>query len=238
MNLQEHIKNKISEPSDDEKLAVNIMRTVGMLDELKLDYAILGSCGIQSYFDYFLRLPNDLDILIHYENLFKIKNYCQEHNHEFVEQLGRTKISINELSIHIIPDKLNSIDKVTNKIFTRIDLSRFIKHSPKRKVKLLNSSFCPEVHVFSLEVNLLVELVRPIYTGSLMNIFYVMRYLEIDFYLFKTLYSENVDLKEIIVFRLEEYPSKIEKMSYLSNSDIKLAIEKITSLRNSLTKTL
>ena len=60
------------------------------------------------------REPNDLDLVIIYDNLAKIQAYSEERGFNFIRQLGRSKIIINEFPIHIIPETLNVIDNLSN----------------------------------------------------------------------------------------------------------------------------
>ncbi len=234
MKIHDHIRNKIGEASDDERFSLNVEEVIRMLNAINIDYAVLGSCGIQTYLDYFFRLPNDLDVVTEYAFLPKIRELCSDKNYQFIEQLGRVKMTINELAVHIIPEKLNSIEKVSNQIFTQINLKPYMKLGQLRDIRLLGALTHPKIFVFPLEVNLFVEFIRPIYTGSLMNVFYSTRYLDIDIALLKKIFTENPDLNKIVLTRLNEYSKKIKEMTYLKHSDIEESVRRIVSLRNVL----
>lgn len=217
--------------SADERMAENISAVVEMFRELDLDYAIFGSCGIQTYFNYFFYLPNDLDVIIRKADIHKLRSYCMENGYSFVEEVGRSKICVNGLFVQVIPGYFSVVDKSTNTIIAEIDLSTFISSSVTNHVKLLCASTIPKINVVSVEGWLFIDLIRTINTNSLMRFYFVFRYLAIDNREFGMIMRNNIRFTATILQRLDEYTLKLKEMSHFSKDEILPVQNKIADLR-------
>jgi hypothetical protein len=228
--------NTVSRVSADDRVAESIAAIVEVFHRLELDYAMFGSCGIQTYFDYFFRLPNDLDVIIRRDDVPKLRNYCTEEGHEFVEELGRSKMHINGFPVHVIPEFFSSVNKATNTIFARIDLSSFISDSVVKRVHLACASITPKINVVRLEMCLFMDLIRTMNTNSLMTTYFVFRQLEIDDGEFEAIVRSNNDFAATILRRLNECAVKLNDVAYFSKEDILFAQNRIAELRKAIEK--
>jgi hypothetical protein len=226
-----NINNKVSA---DERAAESIAITVAIFRRLELDYAIFGSCGIQTYFDHFFRLPNDIDVIIRRNDISKLKAYCIENGHEFVEEVGRSKIYVYGFPVHIIPELFSIVNKENNSIIAQIDLSSFIFNSVAKHVNLLCASSVPKINVAPIEMCLFMDLIRTIQTNSLMTIYFVFRYLDIDDQKFNAVVQNYHDFAATIFRRLSEYPAKLDHLYYFSKEDILFARNRIANLKRSI----
>jgi|SRR5215213_3158585 len=222
------IRNRVSA---DEQMAENIEAAVGIFRFLDLEYAVFGSCGIQTYFDCFFQLPNDLDVIVRRGDVDKLRSYCAENGHEFVEEVGRSKIFINAFPVQIIPEWFTALDKSIDAVFGRIDLSGFISDSVTNYVKLVSASSTPKINVLPVEMCLFLDLIRTIYTNSLMRVYFVFRHLEIDHKKFGSIIENNSVFTATILQRLDGYILKLNAISHFSKDDILIAQSKIAELR-------
>lgn len=223
--------NVISNRSADEQVAQSVAAVAGMMRALGLDYAVFGSCGIQTYFEHFFRLPNDIDIVVEKEAVSALRTYCAEEGHKFIEEFGRSKVHLGGFPVHVIPGLFSSINKATNMIFAQIDLRSFISETVGRRMRLPCATSEPEIKVAPLELCLFMDLLRTVNTNSLMTVFFVFRHLDIDDGKFWAIVRDNCAFAETIRRRLEEYPAKLNEVSHFSDEGILFAQTKMTKLR-------
>lgn len=219
-----------SKASADERIARTVADTVGVFNNLELDYAVFGSCGIQTYFSYFFRLPNDIDIIIHSDSMPRLKEYCMANECPLVEEVGRTKMYLEGFPIHIIPEVFSVIDNTTNTIVAQIDLRDSLCSYVSKVLKMRCASISPQINVASLELCLFLELIRTVNTNSIMTIYFVFRFIDIDRKKFQTILQDNSQFANTICWRLNEYPSFISQMDNHSKVDLMLAQERIWDL--------
>lgn len=233
MNLRQHIKNKIAATSDDEVVGAAISTAIGLLDRAAVKYAILGSCGLQSYFKCCFRLPNDLDVILPEEKIGHVGQLASKQAYVTSAQLGRSQLIINRFPVHLIPYKMNVIDKDTNKVFTRVDLTTELVEAKTREIRFLNSNISIRGKVLSAEAIIFVELIRPLYTGSVMNVALATRDLKLSPSKIIRLLRANPDVRPIIIARLKAYPAAIKRVSFLrqmESRDISLKFSKLASI--------
>ena len=88
-DVPDHIRNKIAEISDDLLTCQAIRSAVAIVEGAAADYAVIGSCGLQSYLDCFYRPPNDLDLVLPEDQISAVAAFAEKRGHVFVQQLGR-----------------------------------------------------------------------------------------------------------------------------------------------------
>lgn len=206
--------------SDDDKVLKRISVFISFLEANKIEYALVGSCGIQSYFSHFYRFPNDVDVVVRSASILEIKQLCTLEGYDCEELFGRLKINIKKLSIHIQPDMMNIVDEINDCIFDVIDLRHYFPKDKNNTLVLLNANSRLPVKVLSLEVNLYLELIRPIYTNSVITLFHIFKFQKLDLDVFNSIYSENVKFQPLITNRLQDYIDIIDRMSYYSRNEI------------------
>src|SRR6185503_4240315 len=91
--------------SADEQMAERIAAVIEIFRSLELEYVIFGSCAIQTYFDCFFQLPNDLDVIVNERDFLRLSSYCAQKGHRVVEEIGRSKIYVNEFPVQVIPGR-------------------------------------------------------------------------------------------------------------------------------------
>ncbi|HKO95556.1 MAG TPA: hypothetical protein VJU86_01090 [Pyrinomonadaceae bacterium] len=220
--------------SADQGVAESVATVVAMFQELRLDYALFGSCGIQTYFDCFFRLPNDIDVIVRKEAISKLKAYCTQLGHTYEEELGRSKLHINGFPVHIIPECFSCIDKVANTVFARIDLSTFISNAVTKQVNLPCASTSPIVNVVCFEMCLFMDLIRPVNTNSLLTSYFVFRHIDIDEGEFGAIVRNNILFATTIVRRLNECANALSGVTYFSKGDIRFAQNKMADMRRTI----
>jgi hypothetical protein len=223
--------NVINNRSADEQVAQSVAAVTGMLRVLGIDYAVFGSCGIQTYFKHFFRLPNDIDIIVRNDAVSALRAYCAEEGHEFIEEFGRSKMYFGGFPVHIIPGLFSSINKATNMIFAQIDLGGSISDTVGRRMRLPCATSEPEIKVAPLELCLFMDLLRTVNTKSLMTVFFVFRHLDIDDRKFWAIVYDNCAFAETIRRRLEEYPAKLNEVGHFSDEGVLFAQTKMSKLR-------
>src|ERR1700753_82205 len=120
MGLDVHINNVIKRNSKDQDIAEAIEYYVKLLKTLDISYIVIGSTAVQTYLPYFHRIPHDFDITLPQDQIFKLKDFSE--NDEFLKfesnDLACKLFYKNTTYMHLIPDRMNYLDKITNKIFT------------------------------------------------------------------------------------------------------------------------
>lgn len=151
MELNQHIDNVINRKSKDEDFAGAIIRFVEILNNLKIDYAVIGSYALQTFLQHIQRLPNDFDITLSENNIDKIKEYCiSTKDLVFHEDFVASKVEyLNGYCMHLIPEKMRWVDRSTNKVF-----ERYTVYHPdrveKRKIRFVNFATPIDVPVHEL----------------------------------------------------------------------------------------
>lgn len=211
--VQQNIQNKIAAPSDDLLVAGAIVAAAELLRVSEVPAVVIGSCAIQAYLPNFFRLPNDLDLVIHEERIPDVVRSGNIAGHSFEPQLGRGQLLIDDFPVHLIPGEMNVIDKATNTIFTRLDLRQEIASAGFRDLHFLSSALIPRLPVASLEAVLFVELIRPIYTGSLIGLALLLERQTVDHARFGALFEKNVALQQIVLRRIGDYQLQLRRVT-------------------------
>lgn len=225
----EHINKNTSK---DQKLANYIKNIIKLFDLEKIEYAMIGSVGVQANFDYFWRLPNDLDIVIRKKDHHKTIALFEGIDCKVIEKKGKLEIRNGELPIHIIPEELILINKTQNSIRAVVDLSSFFSSTVTLRAKFLNANDFIKLKALPLEVNLYLELDRSIYTESIMTIYFIFRHLVVDCPKFVSIMEKNIILSKYTTDRLNEYSKKLDSLLYCSREDIQIAQKQIELLSN------
>lgn len=216
--------------SSDEELVNSVNSIIGIFESIDCEFAIFGSIGIQSYFEHFYRMPTDIDIVVYKNDVQKIARLFKSKAYEIVEGLGRYKIIFPDLSIHLIPEVLSLTDKSSSKILAKIDLASSLSNVVSNPLRLLYSEKSPQIKVLPLEMLLFIEIQRPVYTGSIITLFFVFRDLVIDFLKFKLIVKQNATFYQLILNRLSEYSIKISSLKFFSKNDIQVVRNNIENL--------
>jgi hypothetical protein len=213
VNLDQHIENKIRGTSDDELVARVLTEASSLLQEIGAEYAVVGSCAVQSYLPHFYRLPNDLDIVLRDQDTEVVRRVGADRGYEFRDQLGRTRLFIRGFPVHLIPHHMNIIDKSTSTVFTRIDLGACVAAASRRPILLLGTSLRPTLRIISLEAAVFIELIRPVYTGSLTTIAFVLRHCGLEVEQLAELLRSNDAIRPIIEARFEQYLARFDNLA-------------------------
>jgi hypothetical protein len=219
LSSHDHVQNKISALSDDQRLVRILERTAELVERVEPEYAVIGSCGLQAYLDCFYRLPNDLDLVLSEEGAGRLVEAARGEGADFVEQLGRGKLIIEGYPIHLIPPRMAVIDKDTDHIFTSVDLTGELPAAGHREMTLVGARRSPRLRVASLEAILFVEMVRPIYTGSVMSISLALRENDISEAKMSHLLRENPALGPVLLHRVESLPAVVGRLAILGRED-------------------
>ncbi|MBI1852295.1 MAG: hypothetical protein HYR85_18285 [Planctomycetes bacterium] len=198
-----------------------------MLEDSGVEYAVLGSCGYQSYFEYFYRLPNDLDVVVTESEMRAVLAVASARGYRIIEQRGRKRLVVDTFPVHLIPNDMNIVDKDRDVVIAKICLGPYIARSGIKVARLINSEVVCRMRVFPVEVVVFVDLIRPIYTGSLMNMFFVFRDLDIDCDMFARVVASNRVVKEIIDARLAAFPERLMKLKVFSESERESVCDRI-----------
>ena len=217
MNEEENIINCYSE---DRLIIEAIEFIICVFDKLRIEYAIIGSIGIQSYLDYFIRLPNDIDIVILRRDVKKITDYCNKEKIKVVEKPGRIKIITDHITTHIIPGELSIENSTNDGIFAKIDLSKFLPALKVNKVNFFYGGKQILIKVLPIETYLFLELSRPPYTDVLMTLFYTLKYCKIDYKAYVLLLKQNIIFKSVILSNLIQYDTVVDLLTYNNRLDI------------------
>lgn len=123
-NIKQHIENVINHISKDYEVGTAIDYFVNFLKEIQVNYVVVGSTAIQSYLNFFHRIPGDFDIVLSEIEIEKIKK-CSIGNSllRFEEHPIASKLFFKEnYYLHLIPEDMKIVDKITRNVFTRIDI--------------------------------------------------------------------------------------------------------------------
>jgi hypothetical protein len=230
MNPSDHARNKLVEISDDERVAQAISSVLNLVRACEADYAVIGSCGLQAYLSCFFRLPNDLDLVLPDEGSRRILQGAREMGWEVIEQLGRNKLVVDRFPVHLIPVSMAVIDKATDRIFASVDLSGELATAKEKRVTLVGSTRSPHMRLASLEAILFIEMIRPIYTGSVMGIALALRERDINDEAMAALIRAHRVLQPILMDRVTRLPDAVLRMTILPEPDRELAAKKLRDL--------
>lgn len=232
--MTDHVRNKIAEASDDELTCLAIRSAVSLVESASADYAVIGSCGLQSYLDCFYRPPNDLDLVLPEDHISAVAAIAQQRGHVFVQQLGRARLYIDRFPVHLIPLRMNVIDKTTSKIFASVDHSAAVGQAKPRKLILVGTTVTPVAKVAPLEPIVLGHLIRSIDTGTAMGLGLVLSRNTLDLAVMGAMATENEGVHRVIRARIREYPAILDRLTVLSADDRTRALAQLVALQDRL----
>ncbi|HKR04927.1 MAG TPA: hypothetical protein VJY62_09845 [Bacteroidia bacterium] len=209
-DFNHHIKHIISRKSFDVEIGNAIEYFINTLDSLNIQYIVMGSTGIQTYLEYFHRLPNDLDILLQEDDILKIVKICDSDANLTFEynEVASKVVYKNKFYLHLVPNKMNIIDKIENVIFTKINVYH-LDRTIYRNINLINFSKSIAVRVPILEymfcLNMLVRLDTNNFSD---NISILEKYNLNDTYI-KEFTVRVPEMNEVLKNRVEELRNKL-----------------------------
>ena len=221
-------------PSEDEKIQNFIESIIQIFETLSLDYTVIGSVGIQSFYQYFFKLPNDLDIVIRKEDICFMKEIANQRGFQVVDEIYKITINTNVIPIHLLPGELCIFNKQNDYVYGKVDLNEYLINPRVNSINFLASPNPTSIKVFPIEINLYLELLRPIYTGSIYNLYFIFRYLQIDDRLFGYLMKKNNVFSELIVNRLRGYYERMILLTYNEKKDVQFVQDRIQLLLNKI----
>lgn len=225
------IKNKIGERSKDELIFNSIKHFDIITKQLGIQYSIIGSCGVRSFLPYFSHLPNDLDVIIDDFSKSKLKDYCIKENITYFNELGRDRIQLGGFLIHLIPYRMNIIDKSNNKIFTQINLDINDKNTEIREIILASCLEKIKLKVHIKEIQLLLSLLTPINTTIFHDLISLLENNLINPNLLIEFQNLNLNMKLLFQTRFQEFILLSDRfkntMKPEVNKDIKLIYNKL-----------
>lgn len=137
--IANHIRNVINRESKDQEFGAAVQCFVKVLSQLNIEYIVVGSTAMQTFLDYFHRLPGDFDITLRKADIFKIEEHCRSSSvlrFEF-NAVASKVYYLDTVFMHLIPDMMNIIDKTTNEIFVQINVFH-LDRTEYRAIKLVN----------------------------------------------------------------------------------------------------
>lgn len=212
-----HLQNVINRKSKDYELGTAILYFKRTLESLNIQYIVMGSSALQTYFDYFHRLPGDFDIALPEQDILRVKEFCDSNKFlrfEFNEVASKVYY-LDYFYLHLIPDRMNIIDKMENVIFQRINVYHLDK-TEIRKINFIN--FKEEIFVpvpvleYSFCLNLFVPLDSNVFADNISIL---------------EKYTLNIELIEEFIYRVPE----MTKVLSIRFSDLR---EKISLFRPDL----
>lgn len=141
-----NLNNIINHRSRDTNFGESLEYFLSFLDSLKVNYIVVGSCAIQSYFDYMNRVPNDIDIVLPECQIIKIKASCvNEPDLKFKEHPVANKLYYkNYCHLHLIPENMKLVDKINQTVFSKVNIF-FEDRTVQNEISLLN--YKEKIHI-------------------------------------------------------------------------------------------
>lgn len=223
-------QNNTDNFSQDKLITDSIKSLISLLDKLHIIYVMLGSIGIQSYLDYFIRLPKDIDILILKKDLKILIEYCKKEKLKIIKKPGRVKLITENIMIHIIPDEMSIEDRVSKEIFAKIQLSQYLHNPETRNIKLFYCDNTILINVLPVEICLFLELNRPANTNILITIYNVLRKNDVNKKIFASFLKENRVFEDIVLSNLHQYETMIKLLTCDSAKNILTVKTKINQI--------
>ncbi len=233
-NIDGFIRNKFREASKDELIYKSIKQFEIITNLLDIQYSVIGSCGVRSFLPYFSHLPNDLDVVIDDYNKLKLKEYCLKENIQYLKELGRDRIILGGFLIHLIPNRMNIIDKFNNQIFTQINLDINDQNTEIREIILASCNEKVKLKVHIKEIQFLLSLLTPINTTIFHDLISLVEYNLMDKNKFLEFQNLNLNMKSLFQKRLKEIIIISDRFKNVIPQDI---IEKIELIYDHLYKT-
>lgn len=222
--FQKSIENKINEISKDQLIYNSIKEFDLIASHLEIQYSIIGSCGVRSFLPYFSHLPNDLDVVVDDLNKSKLKEYCRNKKIAYFEQLGRDRIQIGGFLIHLIPNRMNIIDKPNNKIFTQINLDINDENTETREFILASCTKELKLKVHIKEIQFLLSLLTPINTTIFHDLISLLEYNKFKTNCFIDFLNLNLNIKPLFRKRFQELISISNRLE-TNNIEINMELE-------------
>ena len=213
-----HIQNRIRCQSRDALFVKSIQFVDSTMKELGIKYHVIGSCALQSYLEFFIRVPNDLDIVMSSEDMKSLFSWSMAQSVPIVTELGRAKMVLNTLPVHVIFDRMQLIDTSMNIIFSTLDVSFGNTKLFSKPVSLLDAEVHPIISVPALEVLLAIHILRPIDTNDISLLRRVLSDCKIDPKTLTDFILRHPDLVDIYKARVLMISRLLKKMGGLAEA--------------------
>ena len=207
-----YLQNRIHCAPRDQAIIQSISRFDSHMKDLGIAYSVIGSCAIQSFFDFFVRLPNDLDVVVRSDQASSLFKWSLERGIPLTTQLGRAKMMIGSFPIHILFDRMYLIDTSANVIFSSVGLLFEQRDLQRSTISLVNTDQKLDISVPSLEILLAVHMLSPTDTNDVHLIAEVLRRCDLNPHRMAAFMLRHSDLLELFDTRLATISTLLEKM--------------------------
>jgi hypothetical protein len=207
---ESHLQNVINRKSKDYELGAAILYFKSILESLNIQYIVMGSSALQTYYDYFHRLPNDFDITLPEQDILKVKEFCDSDKFlrfEFNEVASKVYYQ-DYFYLHLIPGKMNIIDKVENVIFQRININHLDK-TEIRKINFINFQKEIFVPVPILEYSFCLNLFVPLDSNAFSDNISILEKYTLNVELIEEFMYRVPEMTKILAIRFSELREKI-----------------------------
>lgn len=215
MDKDEHIENRIEQSSRDEYIVKCVRYINTFMSNNNFDYIVVGSCGVQSYFDSFYRIPNDIDVVIRGKDEKQFIAKCRQEPGNLVSLLGRMKWDFPEFFAHVLVDEMKLIDVSYDTVFTAVSLTEeFV--CTRNKMDMACAPEAPKIPVASIEMLFILTILRPLDSNALLDVRNLFSRYKFDINRYSLILESNPDVCRIVSSRLKELKMIAKKYKNMS----------------------
>lgn len=207
---------KNSNQSADQKVISILIRLKEITALLQIDYLVFGSCGLQSYQEYFYRLPNDIDFIVRKTDLETFLEKCKESDYPILKEQGRHKVFIDDFPVHLIPETFSVITKPSLTVLGTVSFTPPMDSPIVNKVQLMNAKESIAIKVMNLEYCLMMELARKQDTNTFIALLFILNNPRLNVNKFLKLVMEHNFLFSRIKISIDLISKMLEKYEAIS----------------------
>jgi hypothetical protein len=198
------LRERIRQDSEDITFTRACLEIFTLLKEHHVEYLVIGSCAVQTYLCCPRRLPNDLDFVIGPEDETRFVELCLRHGIELRRPLGRMVGSHHAISFHTLVGSMKLLNAAKSRIIADVPL-RPTDFREERDLTLLLSPHKLTLPVPSLEVLLVLDLMRPLNTNTVVEVDGILSECRLDYAIIQRFVDRAPIIKPILRVRLVEF---------------------------------